>query len=105
MTDSMIKDKLKWVKQKLVENPSLRDSNERLYYNYLVESGYDMNKNVKDFLKDMSERKISYLDSIGRCSRKVQEDNPELRGELWNKRKIKAMEVREEILTINNEGK
>lgn len=101
--DSMIKDKLKWVKNKLIENPSLRDSNERLYYNYLIESGYDMSKNVKEFLKDMQNRKISYLDSISRASRKVQEENPELRGELWCKRKIKSIEVREEILTINNQ--
>ena len=99
----LIKDKLKWVKQKLEGNPSLRDSNERLYYHYLMESGYNMSKNVKDFLKDMESRKITYLDSISRASRKVQEENPNLRGETWSKRKIRAMEVREEILTINNE--
>lgn len=100
---SLIKNKLSWVKSKLEQFPELRDNNERLYFHYLTESGYDMSKNVKDFLKDMSQRKVVYLDSISRASRKIQEDNPHLRGETWCQRKLKSVEVREEVLTLNNQ--
>lgn len=98
----MIKNFLNWTKDKLISNPELRDSNSRLYFNYLIDSGYDTSKSIKDFLKDMEQNEIPYLDTIGRCSRRVQEENPELRGKLWSKRKIKELEVKEEILSINN---
>jgi hypothetical protein len=78
-------------------DPRLRDSNEGLYYTFLKENGYDMNKTVKEFLKDMESRHIPYLDSIARASRRVQEDNPQLRGKLWKKRKKKSIEVKEEM--------
>lgn len=87
-----------WVKQKLIAQPNLRDSNEKLYYLYLKESGYDTTKSLKDFLKDMEARRIPYLDSIARASRKVQEDHPHLRGKLWKKRKKKSVKVKREIL-------
>ena len=87
-----------WVKQKLVTNSLLRDSNERLYYEYLKESGYDTSKSVKEFLKDMEKRNIKYLDSIARVSRLLQEENPHLRGKLWKKRKKKSVEIKHEII-------
>ena len=74
----MITEKLTWVKQKLTLHPELRDSNERLYYHYLLEIGYDTTKTIKDVLKDMEQRKIPYIDSFGRASRKIQEEYPEL---------------------------
>jgi DNA-binding protein Fis len=97
---SLIKNLLDWTKKKLESNPKLRDSNELLYYHYLKESGYDVNKPVKMFLQDMEKRKIPYLDSISRASRKIQEENPELRGLKWGKRKLKEVEVREEIIGL-----
>ena len=96
----MIKEKLKWVQDKLEKYPDLRDRNEKLYFQFLRESGYDMNKTVIWFLRDMENRKIPYLDSIARASRKVQEENPHLRGKTWKKRKVKEVEVREEIKSI-----
>ena len=96
----MIKEKLKWVHQKLISHPELRDSNERLYYLFLKEKGYNMNNDVKTFLKDMADRKIPYLDSIARASRKIQEEVPELRGQYWKKRQGKEIEVRTEIKSI-----
>ena len=54
----------------------------------------------KDALKAMESRTISYLDSIGRASRKVQEMHPHLQGENYKKRKKKEEEVREEIKSI-----
>jgi uncharacterized protein YbaR (Trm112 family) len=59
-----------------------------------------MNKPFKEVLKDMEARVIPYLDSFGRASRKVQEEHPHLRGDLYNKRKKKSYEVKEEINSI-----
>jgi len=81
-----------------VTNSELRDSNERLYYLYLKEEGYNTNKTVKEFLKDMEKRNIKYLDSIARASRLVQEENPHLRGKTWKKRKKKSVDIKHEIL-------
>jgi len=96
----MIKDKYLWVKDKLTKYPELRDSNERLFYHYLIDIQYDINKPFKDVLKDMESRIIPYIDSFGRASRNVQEEHPHLRGELYNKRKKKADEVKKEIKSI-----
>jgi len=97
---AIIKDKYQWVKNKLSKHPELRDSNERLFYHYLLDIQYDVNKPFKDALKDMESRGIPYIDSFGRASRKVQEEHPHLRGELYNKRKKKADEVKKEIKSI-----
>ena len=98
----MIKEKYNWVKEKLEKQPKLRDSNERLYYNYLVHINYDTNKTVKEFLKDMEDRVIPYIDSFGRASRKVQEEHPHLRGEYYLQRKVKKEEeVRDEIRKLS----
>lgn len=100
----MIKEKYLWVKQKLEERPNLRDSNEQLYYTYLLESNYDCSKSIKEFLKDMYARKIPYIDVLGRASRKVQEENPELRGLKYGKRKTKLEpSVRLEIKEMRND--
>ncbi len=96
----MVKEIRDWVTSKLTNYPNLRDSNERLYYNYLLDSGYDTGKSIKEFLKDMENRTIPYLDSFGRASRKVQEDNPSLRGKLWKKRKKRAEKIKQEIKNI-----
>lgn len=96
----MIKDKYEWVKAKLIKHPELRDSNERLYYHYLNDIRFDVNMPFKEALKAMEKRKIPYLDSIGRASRKVQEEHPHLRGKSYKKRKEKEEEVKVEIRSI-----
>ena len=96
----MIKDKYEWVKEKLSLYPVLRDSVERLYYVYLLETDYDVNKSFKQVLKDMESREIPYIDSFGRASRKVQEEHPHLRGKLYNKRKRKQESIKQEIKSI-----
>ena len=96
----MVKEVNDWVKNKLSNYPKLRDSNERLYYNYLMDSGYDTGKSIKQFLRDMEQRRIPYLDSFGRASRKVQEDYPSMRGRLWGKRKKRATKIKQEIKTM-----
>lgn len=84
----------------MISKPQLRDRNEQLYYEYLIEVlGYDAdNKSVKEFLLDMKNRVIPYIDSIARASRLVQEEYPHLRGEKWKKRKKKSVDVKHEIL-------
>lgn len=94
----MIQERLPWVKQKLTLHPELRDSNERLYYHYLLEIGYDTTKTIKDVLKDMEQRNIPYIDSFGRASRKIQEEYPELRGVSYTKRVTeKEQKVKQEV--------
>lgn len=98
----MIKERYLWVKKKLTDHPNLRDSNEQLYFVYLTEIGYDCNKSIKQFLQDMSSRKIPYIDVFGRASRKVQEEHPHLRGKTWQKRKNKKEpEIRQEIRDLS----
>jgi hypothetical protein len=82
----------------LTLHPELRDSNERLYYHYLLEIGYDTTKTIKEVLKDMEQRTIPYIDSFGRASRKIQEEYPELRGVSYTKRVTeKEQKVRQEV--------
>jgi len=98
----MIKERYLWVKKKLTDHPNLRDSNEQLYFVYLTEIGYDCKKPIKEFLKDMSNRTIPYIDVFGRASRKVQEEHPHLRGKTWQKRKNKKEpEIRQEIRDLS----
>jgi hypothetical protein len=95
----MIIEKKEWVKRMLLTSPKLRDSNERLYYLYLKELGYNVeSKTAKDLLIDMEKREIPYLDSIARASRLVQEEFPYLRGKTWGKRKKKAVKIKHEII-------
>ena len=95
----MIVKQKPWVILMLTNHPELRDSNEKLYYKRLKELAYDIdNKSAKELLQDMAKRKVPYLDSIARTSRIVQENNPHLRGKLWNKRKRKSIDVKHEIL-------
>jgi hypothetical protein len=96
----MIKEKYDWVKAKLTKHPELRDSNERLYYHYLMEIQFDVNTPFKEALKAMEQREIPYLDAIGRASRKVQEEHPHLRGKFYKQRKGKEEEVKQEIKSI-----
>lgn len=100
----MIKKHFDFVKETLEKYPNCRDNNEQLYYRYLSEIGYNINKPIRDFLLDMSLRKIPYIDSLSRASRKVQENYPELRGKGYKKRvTTKEFLVREEIRDLKHE--
>lgn len=100
---SIIKNHFDWVKEQLTLYPTLRDNNERLYYNYLLDLGYDVDKSIQFFLRDMSLRKIPYIDSIARASRKVQENYPELQGKNYKERVTKKEHaVREEIRDLKH---
>lgn len=96
----MIAKQIPWTISTLTKSEKARDSNEFLYFLYLQDIGYDTNKSVKDFLIDMEKKNVPYIDSIGRASRKVQEEIPSLRGKFWKKRQKKEVEIRAEIRDI-----
>jgi hypothetical protein len=95
----MIVERKEWVKLQLTKFPNLRDNSEKLYFYYLKAIGYPVeSKSATEFLMDMYNRKIPYLDSIARASRLIQEEHPHLRGLYWGKRKKKSVDVKHEIL-------
>jgi hypothetical protein len=51
----MIVEKYEWVKKQLTDFPALRDSNERLYYRYLLAMGYDVETILKNQNKKQKE--------------------------------------------------
>jgi hypothetical protein len=100
---SIIKKHYDFVFDTLTTHPATRDSNELLYYRYLRTLGYDVDKSVKDFLLDMAHRKVPYIDSLARASRKVQENHPELRGKSYKERVVKKeLAVRAEIRALKH---
>lgn len=100
---SIVKKHYDFVFETLTKHPATRDSNELLYYSYLKNLGYNINKSVRDFLIDMNNRKVPYIDSLARASRKVQENHPHLRGKSYTERVIrKEKKVRDEIRELKH---
>jgi hypothetical protein len=85
------------VKQLLERHPHLRDNDEKLCANYwYIEANLHFREmSAYDFIQMYAERQITLADSITRMRRKVQEETPELRGQLWEKRHKKEEEVKE----------
>jgi hypothetical protein len=85
------------VEQWLEEKPDLRDSDEKLVSNIWYD---DLRlKNIKTregsylhFLSLYGTGQLTSADSITRARRKVQEDNPHLRGENYEKRQKELQE-------------
>ena len=87
----------------LTEYPSLRDSDDRL----TATIWYQYTKNVKEIdamtlLRRFAAGELPSYESISRCRRKVQEEKPKLRGQLWEKRHNKKAQnsVKSEIKNI-----
>ena len=75
------------VKQALVENPEARDDDMLLYAMIIAKS--DMVKPYEAFyyvLQSAKERKLPSYESVTRARRKVQEQEPELRGTMRRRR-------------------
>ena len=96
-----IKDTKEFVLSLLLRYPNLRDNDNKLIATYhLYEiggkekfqtiSGYEYSKMVID-------GKLTNPSNISRARRKLQETVPETRGEQYEKRKLKAKEVRNKI--------
>lgn len=103
-----IKKAEKVVYDLLVKYPDLRDDYHRLVSN--VYAIYVTEHNKKTFPKIVTwedylhwfcdpktKKKIPAVGSIERCSRKLQEETPALRGKLWAKRRNKQDDVKAEL--------
>jgi hypothetical protein len=90
------KDKVSYL---LRNHPKLRDSDYKLIATYWhKEIGEDISSmSAFDLLKKIAEGKLTSSESIRRVRQKIQEDNPELRGEVWLNKQLKSEEVRENI--------
>ena len=87
----------------LTKKPELRDDDNRLIANIWWEDitkGLKLNLNsmsALDLLKLVAEGKLTHSESIIRMRRKVQEENAELRGELYEKRNKKTVKIQQEL--------
>ena len=83
------KDKVKYFLDKY---PSLKDDDNRLCSNIWLEELNDLNVIAKDnfiFLKLYAENRLTSAPSIKRARAKLQEEEPQYRGEKYNKRQGK----------------
>lgn len=98
MIQKFIKTKDK-VKSMLIKSPHLRDDDNKLIANfYFHESEADLRTQTAiDFLFDFSIGKYTNPESIRRCRQKIQEENPELRGESWERKQNLGHETKRKI--------
>ena len=80
------------VKELLTIKPHLRDSDNKLiatyWFNELKEKQIDPNKiNGLEFMQMFANNKLTNIKTIERMRRKLQEEDPELRGKLYKARK------------------
>ena len=91
------------VKSLLMNNPSNRDSDNKLIANYwhfeLLKKGVDLNElSAFDLLKHYAESKLTNAESIRRMRAKLQEEHPELRGKKYQLRQTTLKnKVRKEL--------
>lgn len=86
----------------LIKYPHLRDDQHKLAANIwaveLSKMGYEAYKiSGFDFLKLYSQGKVSSEETIARARRKVQEENPHLRGVKYEERKAEEEKTRQTI--------
>ncbi len=86
----------------LKTDPRYRDDDEmlvaRFWHNEVVAKGGDTKCILAwDFLSLYAKGKLTSADIITRARRKIQEENPELRGSKWNERHKDADNVRNNI--------
>lgn len=83
-------------KPDLADNPTQLILNVINYYQRKQVSDHEA-KEITRSLKTLGYLELPAFESISRCSRKLQEENPELRGKKYEVRKQKAQRVREEM--------
>jgi|TARA_R100001530_G_scaffold135220_2_gene111904 hypothetical protein len=102
----MIKGTKKIVTKMLTEHPELRDNDNKLLANIywqrvadllMYEVSEEEMSGIKKFLGYLSKGSLPNFESIRRCRQKIQEEEPELRGHLWDKRHEVSLEVKEEL--------
>ena len=94
------------VRKFLQIEPTLRDDDNRLlsniWHNHLnMTRRYSFTEEewegVMKFLKIIADGDMPHWESVRRCRQKLQEDNPDLRGRLWDKRHKAEKSVKAEI--------
>jgi len=85
------------VKSLLNKHPKLRDNDNKLLATVWYHKMDKIEESVVDFLHILAEGELPSSESIRRCRQKLQELNPELRGELWNKRHQMQKQVKDEL--------
>ena len=94
----MIKEKLKKkIRTILEKQPSTRDNDNLLIA--MIWSSETKETFTDEFLKQLAYGELTSSESIRRTRQKLQEENENLRGELYNERQRKGKEVSQ---TINN---
>tara|TARA_Y100000361_G_C11110188_1_gene317121 strand:- start:523 stop:849 length:327 start_codon:yes stop_codon:yes gene_type:complete len=95
----MIKNKQQLVQHFLESNPKTRDNDQLLCaFIWFDQLQYKIEGMTgKDLLKSYAKGDLVNADTISRCRQKLQQENPELRGKLYEKRHEKAKEVRKEL--------
>ena len=102
--DKYIKDPtIDVVKRLLTNHPHLRDSDNKLLANVWFQSVIPLEEAWMDFLALIASGDLPSSESIRRCRQKLQELNPELRGELWDKRHQMQIQVKEELKEMEND--
>jgi len=100
-----ISDLYKVVKEYLCSDPRTRDNDHLLavliWHRQLRGDGHDITKmSAYDFMKIYRDKDLANHDSISRARRKIQEDNPLLKGERHHERQLKQEAVKEDIRSI-----
>ena len=102
-----IKNKEFIVKDILIKFPKTRDNDSRLLAHvWLYQCGgqsYAENISMWEFILDFTRKNFAEVSGITRCRRKLQEEHPELRGELYDQRHKLKESVAEEIKNWNGE--
>ena len=91
------------VKRLLKEHPHLRDSDEKLMANMWYKRIPNVQQqSALNVLGMLANKKLPSYESISRCRRKLQEEDPSLRGKEYNLRHKRTEEVKEEIKAMED---
>lgn len=82
----------------LGSNPDARDNDLRLFYYICKNKNVDIQTaTAYDVLEKMRKGELPHWETVSRCRRKVQENNPGLRGGTYNKRIAEQDNVKREL--------
>tara|TARA_R110000803_G_scaffold49503_1_gene102930 strand:- start:3962 stop:4282 length:321 start_codon:yes stop_codon:yes gene_type:complete len=93
----------------LTEQPYIRDMDNSLlaeiWKKEIAKLENYENFSATDLLCIISSGKLTSAESITRCRRKIQQENPSLRGQKYKARHKEQIEVKQELKDWNNEKK
>lgn len=92
------------VRDMLMRYPQYRDNDYKLMAHvWMIEMGGQedcRNRTAMDFLQTYSKGTLSHAESIRRMRQKIQEQNPDLRGDKWQERSDMQQTIRMKITTL-----